>query len=489
MGNPKANARIEPCRLGAAIMVRSPLPSLQNCFRLQRPRLGGVVVSLLLPACGGRSALDVDDQSQDSSLGGFVNGNAGGTQSFGAAATMGGMGATGMMAAIGGSAPSAGGGQLHSTGGRGSPGGALGTGGNAAAPHASAVSAGNNFTCALISNGTVKCWGSNERGRLGIGSTTSSNLPTQVSGITSAIAVETGDLHACALLKDGSIRCWGGNDDGQLGDGTTSSSLTPVSVSSITSAIAIAAGYRHTCALLSNYTASCWGDNSQGQLGADASLYSSAIPVPYARLYNGIAAIDAGRSHTCAIPISSTGAVTCWGTNSTLQLGSDDVTGISYQPVWVKSVSSAVAIAAGGEHNCALIAGQNGGTVQCWGWNYYGQLGTGTTSNNLAANVFGISTAISIAAADHSCAVLNDQHVQCWGFNNSGELGDGTTTFRTTPVPVQNLSSVVEISAGSVHSCALLSNHQVKCWGDNAYGEIGDGTQTMRTVPVNVTGL
>ena len=443
------------------------------------------VLVLLLLSCGSRSGLDIDAQSTDLAFGGT-------------ASAMGGVAAAGLSPATGGqlfgaggTLVGAGGSKVQPTGGKGAIGGSVGTGGIVSAPHAAAVSAGNNYTCALISNGTIKCWGSNERGRLGIGSTASSVLPSQVVvGITAAIAVETGDLHACALLNDGTVQCWGDNDDGQLGNGTMTSSSTPVTVYGITSAVAITAGYRHTCALLSNSTASCWGDNSQGQLGADSSLYSSSLPVPYTQLYNGIVAIEAGRSHTCAIPISSTGSVTCWGSNSTWQLGSEDVTGVSYQPIWVVGVSSAVAIAAGDQHNCALIVGPNGETVQCWGWNYYGQLGTGGTSvSNLAANVFGISTAISITAADHSCALLNDLSVQCWGFNNSGELGDGSTTSRSTPVAVENLSDVVQVSAGSVHSCALLSNQQVKCWGDNEYGELGDGTQTMSTTPVTVSGL
>ncbi len=493
MGNNKVSATIGkqiyerlPMTLSLQPKVSQRLPAKPGCGQSFR-RTSGVSV-LLLIGCGGRSALDIDAQSSDLAFGGSPTaGNAGGTTSFGGAA----VGLNPATGGTGGAIVGAGGSKVHPTGGAGAMGGFAGTGGIVSAPHAAAVSAGNNYTCALISNGTIKCWGSNESGRLGIGSATSSVLPSQmVVGITAAIAVATGDLHACALINDGTIQCWGANDDGQLGDGTTTSSSIPVSVRAITNAIAVTAGYRHTCALLSDYTASCWGDNSQGQLGADSSIYSSSTPVPYTQLYNGMVAIEAGRSHTCAIPISSAGSVTCWGSNSEWQLGSQDVTGISYQPIWVNGVNSAIAIAAGDQHNCALIAGPDGGTVQCWGWNYYGQLGTGGFSdNNLAANVYGISTAISITAADHSCALLNDQHVQCWGFNSSGELGDGSTIARSTPVAVQNLSNVVQVSVGSVHSCALLSNHQVECWGDNAYGELGDGTQTMSTVPIAVLGL
>jgi alpha-tubulin suppressor-like RCC1 family protein len=327
---------------------------------------------------------------------------------------------------------------------------------------------------------------------LGNNSTSDSKQPVFVSGLNSAVAITTGEVHACALLSDRTVSCWGENVDGRLGNGTTNSSSVPVPVVNITNAIAISAGYRHTCAVLLDQTAWCWGDNSDDQLGVDyVSLYSSSKPVAQTGLYNGILAIGAGRAHTCAIPNSSGGAVTCWGWNSNWQLGDSSAGPNSYSPVPVSGVTAATALAAGDQHNCALIGtGPATGTIQCWGWNQNGQLGSGShATENLAANVFPITNAIAIAAADHTCALLNDGHIQCWGFNSSGEVGDGTTTDHYTPVSVYGISTAASVTAGSVHTCALLANAETKCWGDNNFGELGDGTLTNSPLPVTVLGL
>ena len=438
---------------------------------------------LLVAGCGARSGLLTGSFSNDVQTGGshqLTGGNNstqayfGGNESFGGNA---GVGA--LSTAVGGTLASGGVSQII---------GSNATGGVTVA-QAMSVSAGTNYTCALMSNGTVKCWGWNLYGRLGNGTTADSAKPTLVAGITSAIAISSGEMHACALLSDGTIRCWGRNIEGQLGNGSPTNSPVPapVTVADITSAIAISAGYEHTCALLQDHTALCWGDNSSDQLGVDHNLlYSSSTPIVLSRFYNGIAAIGAGREHTCAIPMSDVGAVACWGDNLEGQLGDPSVIDDSSSPVTVIGVTSASRLAVGDQHNCALITG---GTVQCWGYNYYGQLGNGSTANNSAANVFDISTATAITAADHTCALLSDGHVQCWGFNTSGELGDGSTTFHDTPVFVSGIDNAQTVSAGAVHTCALLDGAQLKCWGDNAYGELGDGTTTNSSVPVPVTDL
>src|SRR5207253_335143 len=157
---------------------------------------------------------------------------------------------------------------------------------------------------ALLPNGTVWCWGRNDEGQLGDGTTLGRPAPVQVAGITGALAVSGGYHHTCALLSDGTVQCWGRNLEGQLGDGTTTSSATPVRVGGVTGAVAVSAGILHTCALLSNGTVKCWGavgpNNDFGQLGNGATTGSST-PVTVAGTGVGwtssngaVATIDAG---------------------------------------------------------------------------------------------------------------------------------------------------------------------------------------------------
>jgi hypothetical protein len=164
---------------------------------------------------------------------------------------------------------------------------------------------------------------------LGNGSTTNSSTPVQVSGITNATGVTAGTDHACAVLASGTVQCWGQNGAGELGNGSTTNSLTPVTVLGITNALAASAGAFHTCALLSDGTVKCWGQNDVGQIGNGTTVAAPPFSNPI--------------------------------------------------PVQVSSVTSASAISAGHVHACALL---NSGSIQCWGENFFGELGNGSTTNS-----------------------------------------------------------------------------------------------------------
>jgi alpha-tubulin suppressor-like RCC1 family protein len=365
----------------------------------------------------------------------------------------------------------------------------------------SAVSAGFDYSCALSSNGTIKCWGYNGEGELGNGSFTDSSSPVQVSGITDATAISAGNDHTCALISDGTVECWGDNTYGQLGNGTSvGQSSTPVQVTDITSATAISSGSSHSCALLSGGPVKCWGLNGNGELGNTTTTTGSSTPVQVSGLASATE-VSASSYDTCAL--ISDGTVKCWGDNGEGQLG-DGVTDHSNGPDWsgndfsptpvqVSGITSASEVSAGGWHGCVLVSG---GTVKCWGGNSNGELGNGTTSDSwtpvsvYSSGTTPLTNVTQVSAGSwHSCAVISGGSVECWGYNSDGELGNGATADSSNPVQVSGIASASSISAGGEHSCSIVSGSAVECWGDNYYGELGNGEKGYSLTPVQVSNI
>ena len=201
------------------------------------------------------------------------------------------------------------------------------------------ITAGIRRTCAVLTSGAAKCWGYNVYGGLGNGTTIESHVPVPVTGLSSGVAsITAGGYHTCAVLVSGAATCWGSNQDGELGNGTTTDSAIPVPVTGLSSGVAsITASYWHTCAVLVSGAATCWGMNLNGQLG-NGTTTDSAIPVPVTGLSSGVASITPGGNHTCAVLVS--GAAKCWGSGRGGQLGNGGTD--STVPVTVTGLEAAL---------------------------------------------------------------------------------------------------------------------------------------------------
>jgi alpha-tubulin suppressor-like RCC1 family protein len=358
------------------------------------------------------------------------------------------------------------------------------------------VAAGSAHTCGLLDTGAVKCWGDDRYGQLGDGGmNTDQGAPVAVEGLSGGVvAIAAGTAHTCALLDTGAVKCWGSDGNGQLGEGGTNTDQpTPVDVQGLSSGVvAIAAGTAHTCALLDTGAVKCWGDDRYGQLGDSGADTDQPTPVDVQGLSSGVVAVAAGGDHTCAV--LNTGALKCWGSNYWGELGDGSVTSWRTTPVAVQGLSNGVAaIATGGDHTCAVL---DTGALKCWGSSLRGQVGDGSTNaeRNVPIAVVGLSTGVAAVAAggEHTCAVLATRAVKCWGSNLRGQVGYGGTSLeRDVPVATQGLSAgVVAVAAGWAHTCTLLDTGVFKCWGRSDDGQIGDGrTNADRDAPVDVQGL
>lgn len=301
-----------------------------------------------------------------------------------------------------------------------------------------ALAVGNGHSCALKTGGSVACWGWGNVGQLGNGTTTVDQTSTvAVSGLTDAVALDANSNHTCAVKSDGTVACWGSNSGGELGDGTTTARSTPVTVTGLSSVTAIALGSTHSCALKSDGTVACWGSSLYGRLGngvTASQIFSS--PVAVSGLSDAIA-LAAGDAHTCAL--KSDGSVACWGFNTNGELGNGTTTR-SGTPVAVSGLANAIALASGYSHTCALKADN---TLACWGYNPSGQVGNGSTVNQTSpVAVAGLSGVAAVGTGqDHSCALKKDGSVLCWGGNGSGQIGDGSTTTRSAPTAAQGGSA------------------------------------------------
>jgi hypothetical protein len=292
-----------------------------------------------------------------------------------------------------------------------------------------AISLGGEHSCVVMSSGEAKCWGRNDEGQLGVSDSTSRFRPTTVVGLESGVAsVDAAGKHTCAVTTTGAVKCWGLNDHGALGDGTTEIRRTPTDVSGLGSGVvAVALGGQHSCALTNAGAVKCWGLNSSGQVG-NGSVADAWTPVAVSGLGSGVASISAGGAYTCAQMTS--GSLKCWGAGASGQVGDGTATQRLVPTDVPGATSNVAAVSAGRAHACLE---QVTGLTKCWAENESGQLGDGTTIDLYGPFLPDPPTAVVAVRGDHQATVSWNAPVSDGGYPLSGY----TVTSSPATAPAQ----------------------------------------------------
>lgn len=377
-------------------------------------------------------------------------------------------------------------------------GGAAGAGGDAGTGgfySQTALALGSYHTCSVRFDGRVLCWGGNQQGQLGDGTTEARTSPVRVPlPAASVVALAAGFRHTCAALTTGEVYCWGENIDGQVspaGDPiVTTPTRVPIEGVGLHGVNGLAAGEYHTCAALADGRIVCWGSHRQGQLGIGLGSFESGpatVPLPAAALQ-----VTAGDFFTCALLLEDR-SVWCFGQNHYGQLG-DGTNVDSSVPVRARVERKVQRVDAGGFFALASLEGVGYPPLMGWGENGSGQLGP-NVGEEVAVPTEVTPSWNSVhwsAGLSHSCAILwheGPSETVCWGTNGHGQLGDGTEESRPESRPIKAGIDAFLVEAGLLHTCAESLTGETYCWGSNEQGQLGDGTTTDRSTPVRVKGI
>lgn len=352
------------------------------------------------------------------------------------------------------------------------------------------VTAGYNHTCALLTDQTVICWGSNESGQLGNGNTIDSSVPVKVAGLSKVKVIQAGARHTCALKMDGQVLCWGNNESGQIGADPALKINSSLPISVLSGAANLIVGFNNTCVLQSSKRLKCWGQNFGNNIFGNEVGEYTFTPVEIQNLSN-VKSASIGAVHACALLTS--GKAMCWGDNSRGQLGTDSVEQTS-SPVEVGGLLDLNSIVAGGLHTCAV---DKLGYVFCWGWNEYNQVSEyGNSVVKLSSMVTGVNrTSVVKSAIYFNCALYAESNAQtpgiskvrCWG---KDYLYKRLNTNIGNWEPPREPTGLISLAVGATHACGVLEDYKLLCWGRNDLGQLGNGLKLAGMYePVSVKGI
>ena len=352
---------------------------------------------------------------------------------------------------------------------------------------------GSGFTCGIRTNGSMLCWGSNTQGQLANNKSSYVMAPMAANASGAWKSVATGETGGtCAIRADNSLWCWGDNNAGNLGDGTSTQRNIPVSVSGGGTWTQVSKGDLHSCGIKSDQSLWCWGSNFAGQVGDNTQFNSYSVPtaVSGGGAWKYVAAGGSSVSgFTCGIKSDDT--LWCWGDNTSGQLG-DNSTTQRLIPTAINGGGTWKMVATGYAHACGI---KSDDTLWCWGENGNGQLGDNSSTDRLIPTaVNGGGTWKTVATAgDHTCGIRADDTARCWGNNGSGQLGDNTWVNSLVPVTLSGGGTWKSIDVagyqfGGSHTCGIKTDDTLWCWGTNTTGSLGINSFTIQGAPTAISG-
>lgn len=342
---------------------------------------------------------------------------------------------------------------------------------------ASSLSLSRGHQCAIMEDASLRCWGGNMNHQVtGVNTEfQTSPVPITIAGVTGFRSVTTGENHTCAISLDNRLFCWGSNEDGQVGGGSsTGTQNSPLHIDSGVTYLSVASGDMHTCAITTDNKLKCWGRNEYGQLGlGDTSERTSPTDTDNTASYKYVAA---GSRSTCAIRTDD--KLFCWGYNANYQLGDLSATNRNL-PTAIDATESYKMVAVGSKHGCAITLAD---TMKCWGTNNYGQVGdNGVTTRNQPVAVYGGDTYKFVTVNDDSttatargftCAITTSDVLKCWGANMLMQIGDPGLVARYQPTVTDAGTNYIDVRNSGSRACGITQSGALKCWGNLT----GDGS-------------